>query len=88
MSLMTADTPPSPEEIADFIVEFCRSSRISPDHDISSLKRKLWRQIAKSWPGAQLIVVNRALSLAYETLIADTANKHGISIIEAIRRDL
>jgi hypothetical protein len=82
---MTDNAASSPEEIAEFIVEFCRGSRITPAHGIAERKRELWRQMRKRWPDAPFVTVNRALSVAYEALITD-ANKHGVAIIDAFRR--
>jgi hypothetical protein len=82
---MTDNAAPAPEEIAEFIVEFCRASRITADHGVAERKRALWGQIAKRWPEAHFTTVNRALSVAYETLITD-ADKHGVIIIDAFRR--
>ena len=79
---MTDNAAYSPEEIAEFIVEFCRASRITADRGLAERKRALWGQIAKRWPEVDFTTVNRALSMAYEALITD----HGVAIIDAFRR--
>ena len=83
---MEDDEPDLPTEIAEFIAKFCEGSRVSADRDLSATKRDLLAQIAKRWPGTSFIVVNRALSIAYEILIARTPHKQALAVIDAFRR--
>jgi hypothetical protein len=83
---MEDDEPDVPTEIAEFIAKFCERSRVSADRDLSTIKRDLLAQIAKRWPGTPFTVINRALSIAYEILIARTPHKHALAVIDAFRR--
>jgi hypothetical protein len=75
-----------PTAIAEFIVEFCKGSRPSADVDLKAIKRDLVVQVAKRWPGTPLTVINRALLIAYEMLIAETPHKHALAVLDAFRR--
>jgi hypothetical protein len=83
---MADDEADLPAEIAEFIAEFCRQSPASPDRDLGAIKRELLARIAKRWPGAPFTVINRALSIAYEMLIAGAPDKHALTVIDALRR--
>ena len=71
-------------EIAKAIETFCKEQSVSLN-DVSAVKRKLWAHIKKHWPDAAFTVINRALSLAYENLLA-AQHKRGVAIIDALRR--
>jgi hypothetical protein len=71
-------------EIAKAIETFCKEQSVSLN-DVSAVKRKLWAHIKKHWPDAGFTVINRALSLAYEDLLA-AQHKRGVAIIDALRR--
>jgi hypothetical protein len=75
------------DEIAEFIAEFCKRERVGPDRDVSALKRELWGRIGKRWPDAGFTVVNRALAIAYEIIIAKPNHKQALAVIEAFRGD-
>ena len=83
---MTEDQPDLPTAIAEFIAEFCKKARPSADRDLSAIKRDLLAQVAKRWPGTSFTVINRALSIPYEMLIAETPHKHALAVIDAFRR--
>ena len=71
-------------EIAKAIETFCKEQSVSLN-DVSAVKRKLWAHIKKHWPDVGFTVINRALSLAYEDLLA-AQHKRGVAIIDALRR--
>jgi hypothetical protein len=71
-------------EIGKAIEAFCKEQSVSLN-DLSAVKRKLLGHIKKHWPEAGFTVINRALSLAYEDLLA-AQHKRGVAIIDALRR--
>jgi hypothetical protein len=74
------------EQIAILIAAFCKEQAVSRGDDIGPLKRELWARIRKHWPEAKFTVINRALSIAYENLLANQ-HKAGVSVIDALRHD-
>jgi hypothetical protein len=83
---MVDDASDLPTEIAEFIVEYCKRSQPTAERDMTAIKRDLLAQIAKRWPGAPFTAINRALSVAYELLIAETPHKDALAVIDAFRR--
>ena len=83
---MADDELDLPTEIAAFIVDYCKRSRVSADRDLGAIKRELLARLSERWPGTPFTIINRALSIAYEMLIAQSPNKHALAVIDAFRR--
>jgi hypothetical protein len=72
------------EEIGFLIAAFCKKQKVSGDDEIGDVKRQLWGQIKERWPDASFTVINRAFSIAYESLLADQ-HRRGMAVIDALQ---